>query len=102
MASYRINLNIDEKFAKILAELKILYPLLSDPDILKLAVGDFYIKQQNQNTKHNLDSLPVLKLTPKQTAILEKNIEESIASGLNKRKYSDGKSLVSALLDDVN
>ncbi len=90
----RINLQIDDKFAAILQYLQLDYPLLTEPDIIKIAVGNFYQSQKAKENKTQLskklqerkawaDSLPTLELTPEQTATLEKNLEESIASGFD-------------------
>ena len=77
----RINLQIDDKFATILKHLKLEYPLLGDPDLIKIAVGDFYNKLQLQKQKDWIDSLPVLQLSPAQSSQLDKDLQESVDSG---------------------
>ena len=77
----RINLQIDSTFASILKILKLEYPLLADPDLIKVAVGDFYNRVQLKKQKEQIDSLPTLQLTPEQTTKLENNLIESVNSG---------------------
>ena len=48
--SDRVNLAIDEDFKKILSELKSQFPLLKEPDLIKMAVSSFYT---NQNSSDN-------------------------------------------------
>jgi hypothetical protein len=84
MASYRLNLTIDEEFAKILQYFKSMFPLSSDADIIRMSLGKNYTQTRKAQIKDWSDSLPTLQLTPEQTANLEKNIEESIASGFTK------------------
>ena len=77
----RLNLQIDAKFADVLSFLRTEYPLLSDPDLIKIAVGSFYNQLQLKKQKDWAASLPVLQLTDAQTAQLELDLAESVASG---------------------
>lgn len=79
MSTYRLNLTIDTEFAKILNFFKANFPLLSDVEIIKMIVGEQYVKKTTQKTNFQSwsDSLPFLELTKEE----EKGIEESINSG---------------------
>jgi hypothetical protein len=81
MPTTRINLQIDDKFAQMLAYLKKDYPLLADPDLIKIAVGKFYNQVKHAEHQQWVESLPDLQLTAEQKAKLESNLEESINSG---------------------
>jgi hypothetical protein len=93
MSSYRLNLTIDDEFATVLQSLKSSSPLASDVSIIRDAVGAKYIAHRNAQRKAWADSIPVLELTDKQMEQLQKNIEESKASGFTKR-YIDSRELI--------
>lgn len=57
------------------------YPLLSDPDLIKVAVGDFYKQSLLKKQQKWVNSLRVLPLTKPQTEQLDKDLTESVASG---------------------
>jgi hypothetical protein len=93
MPSYRLNLTIDEDFALILKHFKSQYPLSSYSDIIRMILGQQFVASRNAARKAWSDSLPELKLTESQMADLEKNIEESIASGFDK-SFSNSQELM--------
>jgi hypothetical protein len=41
----RINLLVDDKLFEILKILRSKYPLLKDPDIIRMAISSFYLKE---------------------------------------------------------
>jgi len=51
--SDRVNLAIDDDFKKILSNLKAQFPLLKEPDLIKMAVSGFYTNQNNSNSNTN-------------------------------------------------
>lgn len=77
----RINLQIDDKFASVLKTLSLSFPLLTEPDLIKVAVGDFYNRIQLEKQIKWIESLPVLQITKEQAAQLDDNLTSSIASG---------------------
>jgi|GEM_PF-5186856 len=48
MSSYRLSLSLDEEFQAILQYFKRKSPLLSDGDIIKMAVGSYFVIDKNQ------------------------------------------------------
>jgi hypothetical protein len=79
MAAIRITL--EENFQSMLESLKKDFPLLKYPEIIRLAVGDFYTKRQEfkkheQFQKWN-DSLPLLHLSDEEQKSLTQGIQES-------------------------
>jgi hypothetical protein len=64
----RLNLVVDTKLQEILAYFRAKYPLLADPDLIKMAVSGFYTNEIN--------NLPEIVLSQQQ----DRNLSDSLAS----------------------
>ena len=95
MSTYNINLTIDDNFQKVLDYFKSRFPLLSEVEIVKMAVGGFYAQNKAIDNQLWMDSLPNLKLTDTQMNELEKGIEQFESS--DKIKFSTGEDFVKYL-----
>lgn len=82
MASYaQIRINKTKELAAMLKFLKNQLRLLSESDIMKLALSELYAKRSRLTDEEWMETLPTIKLTEDQ----EKGIEKSM------KEYADGK-----------
>jgi hypothetical protein len=70
--NYRINLVVDEKMEQVLEYFRDKYPLLKDADIMKMAIGGFYVN----NRESDYNSLPTYTPTLEEERSLKKALSE--------------------------
>jgi hypothetical protein len=75
MPSYRLNLTIDEEFAIILQYFKSIYPLSSDVDIIRMALGQQFVQSRSQNKQAWENSIPTLELGKHQLDNLQSSLQ---------------------------
>ena len=68
----RLNLVVDNKLKEILAYFKVKYPLLTDVDLIKMAVSGFYTNEIN--------NLPIQNFNQSQDKSLLKSIQSKSAN----------------------
>ena len=86
----QIRINKTKELKDILKFLQSQLKLLSEADILKLALSEFYSKRQKQNYSEWINNLPTLDMTD----------EEEIRIGKAIQEYKGGKGKIVDVFDD--
>lgn len=84
MTATTIRLTINDDFAKILAWFRGEFPLLSDPELIKMAVSGFFVKKQQESLQVRWKawdaSLPYIELSDE----AQDSIAEALKEGPGK------------------
>lgn len=77
MSSNTIRLTITDEFKNILETIKLDFPLLSYPELIKMAVSGFFTQSKRQRITQWEQNLPVLTLSDKAQSELTQALKDN-------------------------